>query len=264
MYGETMKLAPRNIENRSVWALGRMGVRFGLMAVMIGAMVCGAAASALAQNVGTITRLDGTAQIERGGQTLSAANHMAVALHDKITTDANGWVTITMIDDSSLSLGASSTLTIDESMTIGGVAAPSKVGLVTGRLHSVISGAMKGTNPTFEVHTPNAVGAVRGTEWDTTYDENDRERHKDCHQWTEIWVESGVVDEKCGKKDKEIHAGEHALCGCGFWLEDVAAGGFGIPGWIAVGAIVAGGGIIGGTWGGGGFGGQPPPESPVK
>ncbi len=215
------------------------------------------ASIANAQQVGTITRLDGSVQIERGAQTLSAALRMPVELHDKLTTAANGWMVITMVDDSSLSLGASSTLTIDESMTVNGVAAPSKVGLLGGRLHTLIAGAMKGSNPSFEVHTPNAVGAVRGTEWDTTYDEE--EKKKNCRQNTEFWVEEGTVQTTCGKKSKQVKSGEHALCVCGFWLEDVGVGGFGLPGWIAVGSIIAGGAIIGG----GGFN-EPGDESPVK
>ena len=64
-----------------------------------------------------------------------------------------------------MQLGASTTLTIDESMVVNGVGAPSKVGLAEGALHSVIKGAMRGSTTTFEVHTPNAVGAVRGTDF---------------------------------------------------------------------------------------------------
>ena len=122
--------------------------------------------AARAQNtVGTITQVNGAASIERAGATIAAAPNTAVMLHDKIITQADASLTITMVDDSSMQLGASTTLTIDESMIVNGVGAPSKVGLAEGTLHSVIKGAMRGSTTTFEVHTPNAVGAVRGTDF---------------------------------------------------------------------------------------------------
>jgi hypothetical protein len=119
-----------------------------------------------AQNtVGSFTQVTGTANIQRAGATIAAAPNMAVMLHDKIITQADASLTIAMIDNSSMHLGASTTLTIDESMMVNGVGAPSKVGLAEGTLHSVIKGAMRGSTTTFEVHTPNAVGAVRGTDF---------------------------------------------------------------------------------------------------
>jgi hypothetical protein len=123
-------------------------------------------AVAHAQNtVGTITQVTGAANIQRAGATIAAAPNTAVMLHDKIFTQAGASLTITMVDNSSMQLDASTTLTIDEGMMVNGVGAPSKVGLAEGTLHSVIQGAMRGSTTTFEVHTPNAIGAVRGTDF---------------------------------------------------------------------------------------------------
>jgi hypothetical protein len=123
-------------------------------------------AVAHAQNtVGTITHVTGAANIQRAGATIAATPNTAVMLHDKVITQANSSMTIAMVDNSYLQLGASTTLTIDESMMVNGVGAPSKVSLTEGALHSVINGAMRGSTTTFEVHTPNAVGAVRGTDF---------------------------------------------------------------------------------------------------
>jgi hypothetical protein len=80
-------------------------------------------------------------------------------------------VTIGLIDNSLLQLGENGVLTIDDSALVNGVGAPSKVGLLSGKLHALITGAMRGASTTFEVHTPNAVGAVRGTEFDVSYQE---------------------------------------------------------------------------------------------
>src|SRR5450759_2284358 len=138
-----------------------------------------------AQNtVGTIAQIQGAAQIQRNGGTIAAVQNMAVMLHDKIVTEPNASLTIGLIDNSSLQLGASATLTIDESVLVNGVGAPSKVGLLGGRLRSIIVGAMRGSSTTFEVHTPNAIRAVRGTDWTENYGEQPRQGYPDCRQFT--------------------------------------------------------------------------------
>lgn len=122
--------------------------------------------------VGTITQVQGEASINRNGATTPATLNEPVMLHDKITTGPNGSLTIGMVDNSSMQLTASSALTIDDSVLVNGVGAPSKVGLLSGDLHSVILGAMRGSSTSFEVHTPNAVGAVRGTDFWVHFDRN--------------------------------------------------------------------------------------------
>ena len=120
--------------------------------------------------VGTITQISGAASIQRSGATIAAAVNMPIMLHDKIITQKDGSLTIGMVDNSSLQLSPSSTITIDESYLVNGVGAPSKVGLLGGTLHAVINGAMRNSAATaFEVHTPNAVGSVRGTDFTVTY-----------------------------------------------------------------------------------------------
>ena len=133
------------------------------------------ASGAHAQNtVGTITQLSGVAKIQRNGATAPATVNEPIMLHDRISTDPNSSMTIGLVDNSFMQLNASSTLTIDESVLVNGVGAPIKVGLLGGDLHSVIVGAMRGSPTQFEVHTPNAVGAVRGTDFWVHYDTNGR------------------------------------------------------------------------------------------
>jgi hypothetical protein len=120
--------------------------------------------------VGTITQVQGEASIERNGATTPATLNEPVMLHDKIMTGPNGSLTIGMVDNSYMQMTASSTLTIDDSTLVSGVGAPTKVGLLSGDLHSVIQGAMRGSSTSFEVHTPNAVGAVRGTDFWVHFD----------------------------------------------------------------------------------------------
>jgi hypothetical protein len=131
--------------------------------------------NAHAQNtVGTITQLTGTAHVVRNGATTPAMLNEPIMLHDQIGTDPGSSLTIGLVDNSFMQLAASSTVRIDESILVNGVGAPVKVGLLAGDLHSVILGAMRDTPEKFEVHTPNAVGAVRGTDFWVHYDTNPR------------------------------------------------------------------------------------------
>ncbi len=228
--------------------------------------------AARAQNtVGTISQLQGTANIQRNGATIAAAPNLPIMLHDKVATDANTAMTIALVDNSSLKLGPSSTLTFDESVLVNGVGAPSKVGLLGGHLHSLIVGAMRGSSTNFQVNTPNAVGAVRGTEWDTDYDEDEHEGSKGCRKRTRVDVEDGTVlfcNTDNPPQCRDVHQGKHSEIRCGaFWEGSAGLGalgatalGVGLAAGVGVGAAAGAGGFSGG----GGPGGQPTPASGSK
>src|SRR5216684_4227915 len=220
--------------------------------------------TARAQNtVGTITQISGVANIQRGAANLAAAPNMPVMLHDKITTQPGASLTIGLVDNSSLQLGPSASLSIDESVLVNGVGAPSKVGLLGGKLHSLIVGAMRGSTTTFEVHTPNAIGAVRGTEFTTDYEEGtprDKDKYKDCTQFTDVDVQDGTVNvtnplnPNAGSVD--VHAGHHTTVACGLIFLDGATGGaagIGTAAGIAIGVGIVAGGVVGGLAAAGGF-----------
>ena len=245
----------------------RFSAHFALaiaLAAITTAAIVPSNAFAQAQTVGTITALTGSAGIQRGAAALPAALNMPIELHDRITTQPNSFLTIGMVDNSELRLGASAILSIDDSMVVNGTPAPSKVGLLGGELHSLITGAMRGTSTTFEVHTPNAVGAVRGTEFDTGYYEGqNRKKYPDCRQFTDIAVEDGTVNVvnalNPGAGNLDVHKGERTTVACGY-LGGGAVGGFspgmaalGVAGAAGAGAgIAAGAGAFGGGGGGGG------------
>jgi hypothetical protein len=207
--------------------------------------------------VGTITQLAGTANIQRAGATIAAAQNMPVMLHDRIVTDANGSLTIGLVDNSSLQLGASSTIVIDDSVLVNGVGAPSKVGLLSGNLHSIIVGAMRGSSTTFEVNTPNAIGAVRGTDFQMHTDTNGRQGYPDCFQFTDLSVDDGTV-QFCNTANppecKDIKKGEHSTMACGGFA-GAGAGGLGVVGGTALGIGLAAGAGVGIAAGAGAFGG---------
>ena len=232
--------------------------------------------AAHAQNtVGTITQINGAATVQRAGATIGAAPNMPVVLHDKIVTEANASLTIGLVDNSSLQLGASSTLTIDESVLVNGVGAPSRVGLLGGHLHSVIVGAMRGSSTTFEVNTPNAIGAVRGTEWTQDFSTDPDQKYPDCFQFTNVDVEDGTVQvcndqQQCKKREcQDVTAGHHIkVACCGFFFEASTTGGvLGPLGATALGIGLAGGVGVGAYAGAGGFSsssGAPAPASGSK
>jgi ferric-dicitrate binding protein FerR (iron transport regulator) len=124
---------------------------------------------ARAQNtVGTVTALSGTAHVERGGATQPVTNGMQVELKDKFTTDPGAHVTITLNDNTQLDLADQSTLVIDEQVVSGG-GQTTRVSLLGGHLENLVSKAMHGTTPSFEVKTPNAIAGVRGTKFSVTF-----------------------------------------------------------------------------------------------
>ncbi len=117
-----------------------------------------------AQNtVGTVSGLTGTAHVERGGTTAPVTSGMPVELKDKFTTDAGGQLTITLNDNSKLDLAEQSTLVIDEQVVGAGGPQTTKVSLLGGHVQSLVTKALRGTAPSFEVKTPNAIAGVRGT-----------------------------------------------------------------------------------------------------
>jgi hypothetical protein len=129
--------------------------------------------AALAQNaaVGTVTEVKGTAQLERAGATSPLATGTALMLHDKIVTGADSEVVVSIVDKSQLTIGPATTMTIDDSAVVDGQPAPTKVGLLKGTLRSLILGELRSAAGGFEIHTPNAIGAVRGTDVTVTVSE---------------------------------------------------------------------------------------------
>ena len=217
--------------------------------------------AAFAQNtVGTVTKIQGIANVQRGGSTLAVVSHLPIMLHDKIVTEPNASMTIGLVDNSSLQLGGGATLTIDESVLVNGVGAPSKVGLLGGSVHSIIAGAMKGSTTTFQVHTPNAVGAVRGTEWDTSYSEGvARDKYPNCTQFTDVAVQDGNVNVSVLQdqtQNEDVHAGKKTTVACGALVSGGTggAGGFGFGAAAAAGGVVAAGAGVGIAAGVGAFG----------
>ncbi len=128
--------------------------------------------AALAQTaIGTVAQMKGTAQVERGGKTIPITTGMQLMVHDKIVTGPDAEIVISIVDNSRLTIGPSTNMTIDDSAIVDGQPAPTKVSIVKGTLRSLVLGALRTAAGGFEIHTPNAIGAVRGTDVTVTVTE---------------------------------------------------------------------------------------------
>lgn len=139
-------------------------IRAGLF--LIAVCVIASARTVQAQSAaGTVSSASGQVQIQRGSATLPAAAGTPVYQGDKIVSGADGKAVILLTDQSRLELSRSTTITLDQ-YTIGGAA--TRIGLPAGVLRSIVKGA-SGAPANFQVRTPNAIGAVRGTDFYISY-----------------------------------------------------------------------------------------------
>jgi hypothetical protein len=133
------------------------------------AWIAGMVPPAIAAEIGQIKVAKGPVTIERGGQSLPAAVGMRLQTADVVKTGADASVGITMSDDSLLSAGPNSVLSLDryefDTTTNRGRFDTS---LSTGSL-AVVSGRIARQSPeAMTVRTPFAVLGVRGTEFAVT------------------------------------------------------------------------------------------------
>ena len=130
------------------------------------ALLLGLAATASGADIGQIKIAKGQVSIERLGKTLPATVGARVQTSDIVRTGADGSVGITMDDDSLLSAGPNSALSLDryefDSTTNQGRLDTT---LNKGTL-AVISGRIAKQSPdAMTVRTPTAILGVRGTEF---------------------------------------------------------------------------------------------------
>ena len=129
-------------------------------------LVLGIATQAIAAEIGRIKITKGQVTVEREGSSLPASVGMRVHTSDTIKTSSDGSVGITMDDDSLLSAGPNSALSLDryafDPTTNQGRL---DTGLNKGTL-AVISGRIAKQSPdAMTVRTPTAILGVRGTEF---------------------------------------------------------------------------------------------------
>lgn len=190
------------------------GVAAGLL--LISALLV-VSRTALAQTAaGSFQSVSGQVQIQRtGGATIGAASGVGVNVGDRIITGANGHAVIILNDQSRLELGPGSSITLDQFTAGGG---PTRVSLFSGVMRSLVNAASGGAGANYQVHTPNAVAAVRGTKFDTAYSENViRPGYKGCEKYTDVSVYQGTVNLASNgspNTGEDVHAGYEATVPC--------------------------------------------------
>ena len=135
----------RRITNRSI-------------AIMLAAAALGLFASTAVRaddSVGTVTQVNGSAQIERGGATIAAQQGTPLKLHDKVTTTPDASVTMGFGDGSSMALSSSTSVEIEDSTTVNGQNVPSRVTLISGDIHTIVPDKT-GQPHSIEVNTENS------------------------------------------------------------------------------------------------------------
>jgi hypothetical protein len=141
---------------------GSARLRRGLVVALMAAWL----PAAFAADIGQVKTAKGPVTIERGGQSLPVTVGMRVQTADVVKTGADASVGITMVDDTLLSAGPNSILSLDrwdyDATTSKGRFDSS---LKTGSL-AVVSGRIAKQSPeAMTVRTPFAVLGVRGTEF---------------------------------------------------------------------------------------------------
>jgi hypothetical protein len=145
---------------------------------------------AQAANAGTVSEVSGTVQLQRGAATIPVTRGMPVEIGDRITTGDDGHVVVLLTDQSTLELSDSSNMVITQH-----AGAATQVNLASGVVRSFVNRTVGAAAPNFEVHTPNAVAAARGTLFDTAYTSNvTRPTFGNAHNFTDVSVYEGSVD----------------------------------------------------------------------
>lgn len=140
---------------------------------------------------GTIKELRGTGEIQRNARSIAATIGMQILTGDRLQTSRHSSLTVELTDGTRLLLSDMSSMVIDRTMTN---AADSTIDLFKGKLRSIVN-LVAGKQPAFEIHTPNAVASVRGTEFETEYIEGRPcPGFPQCFRYTDVGVYKGIVE----------------------------------------------------------------------
>jgi ferric-dicitrate binding protein FerR (iron transport regulator) len=223
---------------------------------------------------GTVTVVTGGVAVVHNGISNQAAVGTAVFDGDEVDTAAASSATVTLADKSTLEIGELSKVKLDIPHRNAATTTADKITLLAGVLRSYVVHAASAGAPTYEVHTPNAVAAARGTKYDVSYQEGvDRKQFEGCHRFTDVAVYDGVVDVanvSAPGNTVQLHPGFKSIVPCALLPTAAAAiaaagaaSGFG-TGAAAAGAAAVGGGVVGGVAASGAFSSSSSNASPSR
>jgi len=142
------------LSNRPRKRITNRSIVFILAGVILGLLDTSAPARA-DDSVGSVINITGNAQIQRGGATLAAQQGTPLKLHDKVTTQPDGSVTLGFGDGSSIALSGATSVAIEDSTTVNGQTLPSRVTLFSGNIHTIVPDKTTGQSHSIEVDTPS-------------------------------------------------------------------------------------------------------------
>jgi hypothetical protein len=146
----------------------RFALRHGAFLVLLTAW---AIRAAVAQEVGTIAALDGSAKIGRGDVWITATPGAAIQRGDELRTGEPGRMRIVFQDDTVLTISDDSRVVVDEQVfDPNQEKSRSVLGLLQGKVSALVSEYYKRPGAAYEIKTATAVAGVRGTEFVVTYD----------------------------------------------------------------------------------------------
>ena len=129
-----------------------------VIVLLLSLLFIGSAETALAKDdVGTIVAIRGKAVIERGDKSYEAEVKDDLFMNDIVSTKEASRAKMLFIDDSVLTIGEKSQVVIKEVIYSKHKMGRSVFSLVEGKMRSIVGKTQ------FEVHTPTAVAAARGT-----------------------------------------------------------------------------------------------------
>jgi hypothetical protein len=139
-------------------------------------------AFAWADPVAQVTKLSGSATLLRDDATAPLVLGAALESGDTVATDATGRVRLQLIDGSVINLGSDTRMAIDQVIS-SGIGTDRDVALDLSQGALLAEAAKATPKSRFEIRTPKAITAVRGTQWGIL---SDTEK-------TEVMVVSGRV-----------------------------------------------------------------------
>jgi len=138
-------------------------------------VVAGAAIAHAQERVGTVSGLEGQAEVlHAGASTWSPlAEGDPVALGDQLRTRQDSKLQVTLREESVLTMAPASQLAITQQVVAP--AAVSRFQLLLGTIKSAVTERYSEPNARFEVETPTAIAGVRGTSFLASYDPSQEE-----------------------------------------------------------------------------------------
>ncbi|MEW6586585.1 MAG: FecR family protein [Nitrospirota bacterium] len=128
-----------------------------LLTILLNLILTASGSAVAADTVGSFVAIRGKALIDRERKTIEAQVKDGIFLNDTVSTRESSRAKMLFIDDSVLTLGEKSRAAIKEYVYSREKGGKSIINLLDGKMRAIVG------KTSFEIHTPTAVAAARGT-----------------------------------------------------------------------------------------------------